>query len=146
VRKHVTAKPIPKSTNFSSVVATTAASWVRSEWGSNSRGARINLGSRVLNPDLLGPELGPEVAALWGKCRLPDRMDAIIAQEDVDGLRVAAGDNRKAAHAVAVTLAPETARPIRDGARRILRAIREDEQTGDLPPGSKKDRVRAGRL
>jgi len=43
-------------------------------------------------------------------------------------LRVAAGEEVKAAHAVAVALAPETPRPIREGARRILRAIREREQ------------------
>jgi len=41
---------------------------------------------------------------------------------------VAAGEEVKAAHAVAVALAPETPRPIREGARRILRAIREREQ------------------
>lgn len=36
--------------------------------GSNSPGARINLNSGILNPELFVPELGPEVATLWGKC------------------------------------------------------------------------------
>src|SRR5262249_22543102 len=44
--------------------------------GSNSSGARINLNSGILNPDLLAPELGPEVATVWGRCRLRDRMEA----------------------------------------------------------------------
>jgi hypothetical protein len=95
--------------------------------GSNSPGARINLNSGILNPDLLSPELGPEVATLWAKGRLRDRIDAVIAHEDIEGLRVAAGEEVKAAHAVAVALAPDTARLIREGARRILQAIREHD-------------------
>jgi hypothetical protein len=55
-------------------------------------------------------------------------MDAVIAHEDIEGIRVAAGDELKAAHSVAIALAPDTPRPIREGARRILRAIREREQ------------------
>jgi hypothetical protein len=57
-------------------------------------------------------------------------MDAIIAHEDIEGLRVAAGEELKAAHAVAVALAPDSPRLIREGARRILRAIREHEPGG----------------
>jgi hypothetical protein len=52
-------------------------------------------------------------------------MDAVVAHEDIEGVRVAARDELKAAHAVA--LAPDTPRPIREGARRILRTIRERE-------------------
>jgi hypothetical protein len=96
--------------------------------GANSPGARINLNSGILNPGLLARKLGPEVATLWAKGRLRDRMDAVIAHEDIEGLRVAAGEEVKAAHAVAVALAPDTPRPIREGARRILRAIREPSQ------------------
>jgi hypothetical protein len=95
--------------------------------GSNSPGARINLDSGVLNPELLAAKLGPEIATLWARGRLRDRMDAIIAHEDIEGLRVAAGEELKAAHAAADALAPDTPRPIREGARRILRAIREHE-------------------
>jgi hypothetical protein len=96
--------------------------------GAHSPGARINLNSGILNPELLAPKLGVEVATLWAKGRLRDRMDAIIAHEDIEGLRVAAGEATKAAHAVAVTLAPDSPLPISEGARRILRAIREREQ------------------
>ena len=55
--------------------------------GANSPGARINLNSGILNPELLAPKLGVEVATLWAKGRLRDRMDAIIAHEDIEGLR-----------------------------------------------------------
>jgi hypothetical protein len=96
--------------------------------GGNSPGARVNLGSVILNPELLAPELGPEVLALWAKGRLRDRMDAVIAHEDIEGLRVAAGDKPKAALAVAVAQAPDSPRPISEGARRILRAIRPRER------------------
>jgi hypothetical protein len=96
--------------------------------GAHSPGARINLNSGILNPALLAPKAGPEVATLWAKGRLRDRMDAIIAHEDIEGLRVTAGEEMKAAHDAAVALAPDTPRPIREGARRILRAIREQEQ------------------
>src|SRR5262245_41650581 len=33
--------------------------------GSNSPGARINLNSGLLNPELLAPEVGPKVTVLW---------------------------------------------------------------------------------
>jgi len=95
--------------------------------GAHSPGARINLNSGILNPELFAPKSGPEVATSWAKGRLRDRMDAIIAHEDIEGLRVAAGEELKAAHAAAVALAPDTPRPIREGARHILRAIREHE-------------------
>jgi hypothetical protein len=55
--------------------------------GANSPGARINLNSGILNPALLALKLGPKVATLWAKGRLRDRMDAIIAHEDIEGLR-----------------------------------------------------------
>jgi hypothetical protein len=96
--------------------------------GANSPGARINLNSGILNPALLALKLGPEVATLWAKGRLRERMDVIIAHEDIEGLRVAAGEETKAAHAVAVAQAPHSPLPISEGARRVLRAIREREQ------------------
>ena len=55
--------------------------------GSNSPGARLNLNSGILDPELLAPKLAVEVATLWAKGRLRDRMDAIIAHEDIEGLR-----------------------------------------------------------
>jgi hypothetical protein len=63
-----------------------------------------------------------------GKGRLRVRMDAVIAHEDIEGLRMAAGEEVKAAHAVASASAPDSSRPIREGARRIPWAIREREQ------------------
>src|SRR5438552_3938460 len=88
--------------------------------GSNSPGARLNLNSGVLNPELLAPELGPEVTTLWSKSRLRDRMDAIIAHEHHESLGLP--------HPEAVARAPDTPLPIREGARSILRAISEREQ------------------
>jgi hypothetical protein len=88
--------------------------------GSNSPGARINLNSGILNPELLSPELGPKVATLWGKCRLQDRIDAVIAHEHHESLGLS--------HPETVAQAPDTPLPISAGARRILRAIREREQ------------------
>ncbi len=88
--------------------------------GGSSPGARVNLDSGVLNPKLFSPELGPEITTLWEKSRLRDRIDAVIAHEHHESLGLS--------HAEAVALAPDTPLPIRDGARRILRAIHEREQ------------------
>jgi hypothetical protein len=55
-------------------------------------------------------------------------MDAIIAHEDIEGLRVTEGEATKAARAAAVAQAPDSPLPISEEARRILRAIREREQ------------------
>jgi hypothetical protein len=89
--------------------------------GSNSPGARINLNSGILNPELLSPELGPEVARLWGKGRLRDRMDVVIAHEHHESLGLS--------HPETVAQAPDTPLPISEGARRILLAIREREES-----------------
>jgi hypothetical protein len=88
--------------------------------GSNSPGARINLNSGILNADLLTPELGPEVAALWGKCRLRDRMDAVIAHEHHESLGLS--------HPETVAQAPDTPLPIGERARDLLGAIRDREK------------------
>jgi hypothetical protein len=88
--------------------------------GSNSPGARINLNSGILNPELLSPELGPEVVALWGKCRLRDRMDTVIAHEHHESLGLS--------HLETVLQAQDTPLPISEAARRMLRAIRDRAQ------------------
>jgi hypothetical protein len=88
--------------------------------GSNSPGARINLNSGILNPELLSPELGPELAALWGRSRLRDRMDAVIAHEHYESLGVS--------HPETVDRAPDTPLPISERARDMLRAIRDRGQ------------------
>jgi hypothetical protein len=91
--------------------------------GENSPGARINLNSGVLNLDLLAGKFGTEAVECWAKGRLRDRIDAVIAHEDIEGLMVAAGEGFDAAHAAAVAQAPDTPRPISEGARLILRAM-----------------------
>lgn len=91
--------------------------------GSNSPGARINLNSGVLNPELLAPELGRDVKTLWGKSRLRDRMDAIIAHEHHESLGLS--------HPEAVAQAVDTPLPIREEARHILRAIYEHDQRSE---------------
>ncbi len=52
-------------------------------------------------------------------------MDAVIVHEDIEGLHVAQGQRFDAAHAAAVDQAPQTPRPITEGARRSLRAMAE---------------------
>jgi hypothetical protein len=81
-----------------------------------------------LNPNLLAQRFGPEMAGVWERSRLRDRMDAVIVHEDIEGLQVAEGQRFDAAHAAAVDQAPETPRPITEGARRILRAMAEHGQ------------------
>jgi hypothetical protein len=76
--------------------------------GSNSPGARINLNSGILDPGLFAPELGPELASLWARCRLRDRMDAVIAHEHHESLGLS--------HPAAVEQAPDTPLPISEGA------------------------------
>jgi hypothetical protein len=85
--------------------------------GGISPGARINLNSGVFNPELLVPHPSPSVASIWAKARLRDRCDAVIAHEYHEGQGVS--------HAEAERRAAETALPITDGARRILRAMAE---------------------
>ena len=60
------------------------------------------------------------------KGRLKDRMDAVIVHEDIEGLKVADGQGFGAAHAAALAEAPDTRRPIREGARLILRLMRDE--------------------
>jgi hypothetical protein len=70
--------------------------------------------SGVLNPDLnVG---GSEAKAAWKNARLRDRIDAVAAHEDAE---VAAGGS----HEDALQNAPNTALPVRDNAREILRAM-----------------------
>jgi hypothetical protein len=59
----------------------------------------------------------PEAKQVWVKSRLRDRIDAIIAHEDAESLT---GD-----HMLAEVMAPESALTITEGARHILRAIRD---------------------
>lgn len=100
--------------------------------GENSPGARINLNSGVLNPKLLVQRFGPQMSVVWEKARLRDRIDAVIVHEDIEGLRVAEGQGFEAAHADAIAQAPETPRPITEGARRILRTMAEHDKPPEI--------------
>ncbi len=71
----------------------------------------INVDSGVPNPELMP-------CASWPKARLRDRIDSIIAHEDAEA---------QSSHDDAVQNAPETALPIGEHARRILREIRAAE-------------------
>ena len=66
----------------------------------------------------------PEAGPLWAKSRLRDRIDAIIAHEDAESLT---GD-----HDLAEAMAPDTALPITDGARQLLRTIRGNPGSADV--------------
>jgi hypothetical protein len=57
-----------------------------------------------------------EAGPVWARSRLRDRIDATIAHEDTESLT----DD----HDLAEALAPDTALPITEGARHILRVIR----------------------
>jgi hypothetical protein len=84
--------------------------------GGNVPGRRLTVDSGVFNTELMAnrPDAGP----LWARSRLRDRIDAIIAHEDAESLT---GD-----HDLAEAMAPDTALPITEGARHILRAIRRN--------------------
>jgi hypothetical protein len=83
--------------------------------GTNDVFSRLYVDSGVLNPELNAEQFGPHVSSVWSKSRLRDRIDAVIAHEHTE---VETGS-----HDSAEALAPDTALPIREGGRRILRAI-----------------------
>jgi hypothetical protein len=66
------------------------------------------------------------MSVVWDKARSRDRIDAVIVHEEIEGREVAEGQSFDAAHA-AVARAPESPRPITEGARRILRAMAAHE-------------------
>ncbi len=83
--------------------------------GGNAPGRRLTVDSGVFNTALMSNR--PAARAVWAKSRLRDRIDAVIAHEDAESLT--------GFHDVAEAMAPDTTLPITDGARQILRAIRE---------------------
>jgi len=88
--------------------------------GGSVIGQRIGVNSGVLNPDLLAKPYGPRAATVWAKSRLRDRIDAVIAHEQQEGLGLS--------HDETVRRAADTPLPITQGARRILRAITDTER------------------
>lgn len=83
--------------------------------GTNDFAARLFVDSAVLNPELNAKEIGPEASKLWEESCLRDRIDAVIAHEYEEA--------RGIPHEEVVERAPETALPIGDKARKILRTI-----------------------
>ena len=80
------------------------------EGGNITDGISVNSG--VLNPELFRGKPG---SRRWAKSRLRDRIDAVIAPEYEE--------DRTGSHEGSLKAAPKTELPIRDGARRILRAM-----------------------
>ena len=85
--------------------------------GSNGPGGRINVDAGVLNLDLLTKNYDEEAAKIWARERLPNRINATIIHELAEA--------EAGTHEAALRLAPETERPISEGTRRILRAMRD---------------------
>jgi hypothetical protein len=83
--------------------------------GTNDEWGRLYVDSGILNPELNAAENGPQAARIWAESRLRDRVQAVIAHEDIE--------SRGVPHAEAVQRAPETELPISENARRILRRI-----------------------
>jgi hypothetical protein len=76
--------------------------------------------SGVLNPLLNAEAIGPEASKLWARSRLRDRIDAVIAHEYEESGGIS--------HDQVVERVAETALPIGESARRILRSIAEGEK------------------
>lgn len=83
--------------------------------GTNDQWGRLYVDSGILNPELNAAENGPEAARIWAESRLRDRIQAVVAHEDIE--------SRGVSHDVAVQLAPDSELPIGANARRILRSI-----------------------
>ncbi len=85
--------------------------------GGNDPAGGLTLDSGVFNPGLLGTLPGNEE---WAGARLRDRVDAAIAHEHEE--------SRRGSHVEALRHAPDTKLPIREGGRRILRAMKPPER------------------
>jgi hypothetical protein len=88
--------------------------------GGLATGGRINVDSGVLNPEHAA-NLAPPAPEAWRRARLRDRIDAVIAHEDMEF--------QAGTHEAAVVFAPETSLPIGGRPRALLRAIRLGEQS-----------------
>jgi hypothetical protein len=85
--------------------------------GSYGTGNRLFVDSGVLNPELNADVIGPNASQVWAKSRLRDRIEAVIVHEYSEAQGIP--------HDVVVERAADTALPIGDNARRILRTIAE---------------------
>lgn len=82
--------------------------------GSNLPGGRLTVDSGVFNPELLAGKPGEQQ---WAGERVINRLDAVIAHEYEEA-------NHGGSHFEALERGPDTDLPIREGARRLLRAMR----------------------
>jgi hypothetical protein len=81
--------------------------------GSNGAGGRLTVDSGVFNPELMAGMPGEKE---WPRERVTNRLDAVIAHEYEEA--------KRGSHAEALERGPDTELPIREGARRLLRAMR----------------------
>jgi hypothetical protein len=86
--------------------------------GGNVDGRRLTVDSGVFDTELLANR--PETGQVCAKSRHRDRIDAVIAHEEAESLT---GD-----HDLAEAMGPDTALPITDEARQILRVSRGETQ------------------
>lgn len=86
------------------------------EGGGLGPSGQINLDSGALNPDLVTSKYGKRAGKLWARSRLRERVDALIAHEDMEW--------RTGSHESALKAGPETELPISERAREILQAMK----------------------
>jgi hypothetical protein len=82
--------------------------------GSNGAGGRLTVDSGVFNTELLAGNPGEKQ---WRAERLANRLDAVITHEYEEAAH-------GGSHVAALERGPDTDLPIRDGARKLLRAMR----------------------
>lgn len=83
--------------------------------GTNDLAGRLYVDSGSLNPMLNADAIGPAAQKLWEKSRLRDRIEAVIAHEDLE--------SRGMLDDEVVQRAPDTNLPIGANARKILRSM-----------------------
>jgi hypothetical protein len=88
------------------------------EGGNSSPDGRLIVDSGLLDLDLLKKDYGGEAAALFGRARLRDRLDAIIAHEYEE-------HRHGMDHEAALRHAPKTALPISEMATEIWSAMED---------------------
>jgi hypothetical protein len=83
--------------------------------GTNDLASRLYVDSGSLNPMLNAEAIGPAAERVWAKSRLRDRIEAVIAHEDLESSGMPHDD--------VVQRVPDTDLPIGVNARKILRSM-----------------------